>query len=230
MEIVDGKAVFASPEEEAAFKTLTEESVSGLKSKNAELLGKIAKYKPLDGIDPDEYKTLKEKAAQAEEDRALKAGEFDSVKKQLLEAHNKEKTAWETEKATLRKSLEDNVLIATATQAIAAEKGSSLLLMPHVRSRTKLDESGRPVVIDEAGQVRVGSDGKSLTISQLVAEMKADVDTFGRAFEASGANGSGSQGSSGSAHKQKTMTRSQFDEQGPAERMAFVKDGGKLTD
>jgi hypothetical protein len=160
----------------------------------------------------------------------LKAGEFDNLKKQLLDAHAKEKAALETKIATLGKSLEENVLIATATQAIAAEKGSALLLMPHVKSRTKLDDNGNAVVVDESGNVRIGADGKPLSISQLIAEMKADVNVYGRAFEPSGASGSGAQQNNSTNKTQKTMTRAAFDAASQAERSAFSTDGGKVVD
>ncbi len=185
----------------------------------------------LEGIDPEKYKTLEAQAAKAEEERAIKAGEFDNLKKQLVEAHAREKATWEAEKAKLSKSLEENVLIATATQAIATEKGSALLLMPHVRSRTKLDDNGNPVVIDESGNVRVGADGKPLSIAALITEMKADVATFGRAFEASGASGSGSQQSNGNGQQgAKVMKRSAFDQLNPAAKVEFSKGGGRLED
>lgn len=206
MKIVDGKAVAETPEEEAALKALAEEHAAGLKNKNSELLGKLKELDKLKDINPDEYKALKEQAAKLEEERLKKEGDFDNLKKQLLDAHGKEKAALESQLATLRKSLEENVLIATATQAIAAEKGVPTLLMPHVRSRTKLDDNGQPVVIDESGKVRVAADGKPLTITALIAEMKADVNTFGRAFEPSGASGAGSTGGGGAGGGQQTMT------------------------
>lgn len=206
MKIVDGKVVAETPEEEAALKGLVESEVSGLKAKRDELLGKLKALDAHKDVDPEEYKSLKAQAAKAEEDRALKAGEFDNLKKQLVEAHAKERQALEAKLATMHKSLEENVLIATATQAIAAEKGVPTLLMPHVRSRTRLDENGQPVVIDESGNVRVSADGKPLTITALIAEMKADVNTFGRAFEPSGGSGAGSQGGSGAGGGQKNLT------------------------
>jgi hypothetical protein len=221
MKIVDGKAVFDSTEEEAAFRTLAEESTKGLKEKNAELLGKLKAFDPLKGIDPDEHRKLKEQAAKVEEERALKAGEFDNLKKQLVDAHAKEKAAWEAEKATLRQSLENNVLIATATQAIAAEKGSSILLMPHVRNRTKLDDSGNPVVVDDQGNVRIDAKGQPLTIPALIAEMKADVATFGRAFEASGASGGGTPPNTGTGNG-----AGKFDHLSPADRISAAREAG----
>lgn len=224
MKIVDGKVVAETPEEEAALKGLVETEVSGLKAKRDELLGKLKALDAHKDIDPDEYKRLKEQATKAEEDRALKAGEFDNLKKQLIEAHTKEKQALEAKLTALHKSLEENVLIATATQAIAAEKGVPALLMPHVRSRTKLDDNGQPVVIDESGNVRVAADGKPLTITALIAEMKSDVNTFGRAFEPSGASGAGSQGGSGAGGSGK-----QYEGMSPTERMTAARAAGQKT-
>lgn len=230
MKIVDGKAVAETPEEEAALRATVETEVSGLKAKRDELLGKLKEFDPLKGIDPNEYKTLKEQAAKAEEERALKAGEFDSVKKQLVEAHAKEKAAWDTEKATLRQSLENNVLIASATQAIAAEKGSALLLMPHVRSRTKLDDAGNPVVVDDTGNVRIDAQGKPMSINALIAEMKADVATFGRAFDGSGIGGAGSNPGQGGKPQGRTMSRTEYEQTDPYTRGALMKDGVTITE
>lgn len=223
MKIVDGKAVAETPEEEAALKALAEDHAAGLKNKNSELLGKLKELDKLKDIDPEEYRKLKTQAEKAEEERAMKAGEFENLKKQLIEAHTKEKQALEAKLATLHKSLEENVLIATATQAIAAEKGVAALLMPHVRSRTKLDENGQAVVIDESGNVRVAADGKPLPITALIAEMKADVQTFGRAFEPSGASGSGSQGSNANG------TASKYEGMSPTERMTAARAAGQKT-
>ena len=230
MKIVDGKAVAETPEEEAALRATVDTEVSGLKAKRDVLLGKLKEFDPLKGIDPNEYKTLKEQAAKAEEERALKAGEFDSVKKQLVEAHAKEKAAWDAEKATLRQSLENNVLIASATQAIAAEKGSALLLMPHVRSRTKLDDAGNPVVVDDTGNVRIDAQGKPMSINALIAEMKADVATFGRAFDGSGIGGAGSNPGGGGKPPARTITRTEYEQTDPYTRGALMKDGVTITE
>jgi hypothetical protein len=223
MKLVDGKLVPEGEEETAALKAMLETEVTGLKAKNAEILGKLKALDAHKDIDPDEYKALKGQAAKIEEERALKAGEFDNLKKQLLDAHAKEKEALVAKIATLGKSLEENVLIATATQAIAAEKGSTLLLMPHVKSRTKLDDNGNAVVLDDSGNVRIGADGKPLTIPQLIAEMKADVNVYGRAFEASGVSGSGAQQNNGSGNADK------FSHLKPTDRITAAREAGLKT-
>lgn len=230
MKIENGNVIPETDEEKAALSAFVDKEKSGLIAKRDELLGKLKELDKLKDIDPDEYRKLKTQAEKAEEERAMKAGEFENLKKQLIEAHQKEKQALEAKLATLHKSLEENVLIATATQAIAAEKGVAALLMPHVRSRTKLDDNGQAVVIDESGNVRVDAQGKPLPITALIAEMKADVNTFGRAFEASGASGAGSQGSNSSGATQKTMTRAQWDAATHVQRSEFSKAGGQVTD
>ena len=195
----DGSAVnMDAPEVQEAIKLAVAAATANVVKKNAELLSELRPLKKLKDIDPDEYLTLKQQAAAAEAEKLKIAGNWEAREKQLMDAHKKELDIRDSKIATLGKSLEENVLIATASQAISAEKGVAKLLMPHVRSQTRLDDNGNPVVIDDAGNVRIDSAGKPLTISALIAEMKADVTTFGRAFEPSGSSGSGSRGSNGS--------------------------------
>ena len=231
MQIIDGKAVYTDATEEAAFKTLLDEGTSGLKGKNSELLGKLSQFKQFEGIDPEKYRTMEAQAAKIEEDRLLKAGEFDNVKKQIIEAHGKEKAALEAKIETLNKSVTENVLKAQITDAIAKADGSTLLLSPHVASRTKLDDNYHPVVVDDSGNVRVKADGTPMAIADLIAEMKIDVANFGGAFKASGANGSGQQASNSNGNPAvKTMTRDAFSQLPPAGQSAFSVGGGTITD
>jgi len=75
-------------------------------------------------------------------------------------------------------------------------------------------------VVDESGNVRVGSDGKPLSISALITEMKADVATFGRAFESSGQSGSGSQQSNGAGNTDR------FAGMKPTDRITAAREAG----
>lgn len=87
------------------------------------------------------------------------------------------------------KLLVDNV----ATSALTEHKGSVELLLPIIKSNTRLKEtdSGFEVeVVDVSGNVRFGKDAKPMTVAELVADLKADAK-FGRAFDASGKSGSG---------------------------------------
>ncbi len=102
--------------------------------------------------------------------------------------------------ASLSSALSKEMIEAKAVTAITSEKGRIKPLMPHVLARTRIREiDGQHVaeVLDEKGNPRIGSaDGKPMTISELVRELKADPDFAGN-FEGSGHSGSGSHGGSG---------------------------------
>ena len=234
MKIVDGKLVAEGEEETAALKAMAdagEAGIAGLKTKNSELLGKLSQFKQFEGIDPEKYRTMEQAAAKIEEDRQLKAGEFDNVKKQIIAAHGVEKAALEAKIESLNKSVTENVLKAQITDAIAKADGSTLLLSPHVASRTKLDDNYHPIVIDESGNVRVKADGTPMVISDLIAEMKLDVANFGGAFKASGASGSGQQPSiNGGKSGPVTIKREAYNQMDSTAQAAHFKAGGKLED
>lgn len=224
-----GGVILDSPEVKEAIQKAIDEAVAGLKNKNSELLGELAKLKPLKDIDPDEYTKLKSLAGEIEEKRMRAAGEFDNLKKQLLDAHAKEKTEWEAERTKLRKSLEDNVLTRSAIEAITSEKGSPELLMPHLKSRTKLDDNGNVIVVDESGNVRVDAKGEPVTVSTLVAEMKQNA-AFGRAFESTIPNGSGTPNNNGRPASGKTIQSAQFDAMNAKDRAATMAAGYTIID
>ena len=117
-----------------------------------------------------------------------------TVEAQMLEAHGKEKKKLEEKLAQLTKSLEEAMIVSVATQALTEQKGSARLLMPHIRQQTRLCEAdGRYIVevLGPDGNPRLtGSDGHTMTIAELVAEMKTQND-FASAFEGTGATGSG---------------------------------------
>jgi hypothetical protein len=129
--------------------------------------------------------------------------QIDAVRTQLLDAHGKEKTKLDERLTRLNEQLESAMITSVATQAIAEQKGSIKLLMPHVERQTRLREiDGKFVVevIGADGNPRlVGSQGTAMTISELVAEMKTQND-FASAFEGTNASGSGATG--GGANKQ----------------------------
>ena len=133
----------------------------------------------------------------------------------------------------MKAALEQHLIDSEATRSITDAKGSSRLLLPHVKSMVRVEEDGgryvTRVVDPLTGSPRVKADGSYMSIAELVAEMKADVTVFGRAFEPSGSSGSGSQQSSG-AGGQKTMPLPQFNELSPVAKSQYMAGGGTLTD
>jgi hypothetical protein len=102
--------------------------------------------------------------------------------------------AKDTEIGGMRGSLEKYLVDAAATAALAAEKGNTTLLMPHVKSQVKVvaDAEGNygVRVVDAQGNVRFGANAQEMGIADLVTEMKAN-KTFAGAFESTQAGGTG---------------------------------------
>ncbi|WP_435658091.1 hypothetical protein [Brucella pituitosa] len=128
---------------------------------------------------------------------------FETAKAQLLEKHTGEINTREDRINHLSRTVEGLLIDAAATSALAEAKGSVELLLPHVRSHTRVKEvDGKFTVevIDKDGNARIAdAKGNAMDIGGLVAEMKQS-DAFGRAFEGSGQSGSGKTPSNGNGH------------------------------
>lgn len=186
-----------------------------LLAKNREVLSEAKKAKEFAArykdVDPDEYKTLKQKAAEAAERKAVEEGTLESWKKQFTEQFAKEREPLVTENKTLRGALERRLVDAEATSAIAAAKGSPKVLLPHIKAHVKVvEEEGEfvAVVIDARGNERIGdARGTRMTIAQLVDELKQDAD-FARNFEGTGSSGGGASKSNASGGGARTIAAS----------------------
>lgn len=175
-------------------KALAEERTNAKTAKAA-----LSKY---EGLDAEEARRALEVAAELKgmklDDKiqlALKARTDE-----LVAAHQKEQAKLTGEMKELTGQLEQHVIISQAAKAISENKGSVELLMPHVlrHARMRKTDQGRFIaeVIDADGNVRADGNGASMTIAGLIAEMRND-DKYARAFDASGASGSGASAGSG---------------------------------
>lgn len=110
-----------------------------------------ARLKKLEGVDPDKYQELLTAQEKAEQDRAIKAGEFDSLKKQLLESNEKEKNKL-TEALLAKESMIYNLMVSSqfSKSPLILEK---TLLPPDIAEtyfskNFKVEEiNGRPCVV-----------------------------------------------------------------------------------
>lgn len=182
------------------------ENVEGLKSALSKERGKreqlerdVVKYKDLD---PDKARAA---LTELEELRAIDPTKeadkiantkFEAAKTQLLEKHTGEVKGLNDRIGYLSSTVESLMVDQVATAALAEAKGSVDLLLPHVQRHTRVKEvDGRFMVevVDAEGNARIAdAKGSPMGIKDLVAEMKSS-ETFGRAFEASGQQGSGKQ-------------------------------------
>jgi hypothetical protein len=189
----------------AVVKTYTEEDIAGLKQKNAELIAKqktlSARAAVIGDRTPEEVQADLEFAAQAREDRAKAAGEFDTLKKQMADQSAKALAARDQTIAERDAEVHDLVGKQAVIEAISAAGGKVKKLTDPVMKNVKVvrGDDGRAVaiVVDTKGNQRiVDGQGTPMTIAQLVESFKADEDYMDD-FKASGASGSGARNESG---------------------------------
>ena len=187
------------------------EDVTGLKTtlgKELTLRKKLEKdLAKFTDIDPDKAREAMSKFEElanidpAKEADKIANSKFEAAKSQLLEKHTGEVKTRDERIDFLTKTVESLLIDAAATAAIAEAKGSVGLLLPHVRSHTRVKEADGKFtveVIDTDGNTKIAdAKGTAMDIKGLIAEMKAS-DEFGRAFDASGNTGSGKQPGAGS--------------------------------
>ncbi|NDG18865.1 MAG: hypothetical protein EB117_11410 [Betaproteobacteria bacterium] len=203
-----------------------------------------AKLKQYDGIDLDQYQAVLKAQEEAKARQARSAGDWETREQHLkaqLEAdlrkreshYSAEISGRDAKIALMQNALERSLIEAQATAAISAAKGTPELLLPHVMQRVKIfEEDGDYVVkvLDQSGQPRIADiKGSPFTIKHLIEEMKSD-PVYGRAFEASGAGGSGAQTGNRAGGNAKTMSRANFDALTPSAKMEYVRGGGLISD
>lgn len=150
-------------------------------------------------LDPDD--ATPELVQSAIEDLRTKAAGGDKSAKINLEKLKKDMekataaaiNAKEAELGVMRGSLQKYLVDNAAVTSIAALKGVPELLLPHIRSATKVIQDGADFVVrvvDAQGDPRGDGKGGFMTVADLVKEMKAS-PTFGRAFESEAPAGGG---------------------------------------
>jgi len=158
--------------------------------------------KAFEGLDPVKAKEALEKLEKlgtGNHDEKTKA-EIEALKKQLTEKHVSEISKRDESISLMTKQIEKLLVESAAVKAISDNKGVVELLLPHVRSFTRMKrlDNGEYVVevVDANGNVRITNKSGStdpMSITELVSEMKGN-KIYSPAFQGSGANGSGSHG------------------------------------
>jgi hypothetical protein len=191
-----------------------EEAVSGLKTKNTELLGELKKARKAGEITPEQLA-----AVEAERDKALNdaaeakkaatkaAKDLDTITKKL-----------ESESKFTQNLLVDNGLVAELTKAGVTNPH-------HLKAAQAMLRAG--VQIETEGENRVAkSGGKNL--ADFVKEWAGSDE--GKHFVSATNNSGGGAGGGKGGVAGKTMQRSAFESATPAEKASFISAGGTLTD
>lgn len=161
-------------------------------------------------------KEFEEGRAREEQERMVKAGEFQALHQKALEANKAlEKQLFDLTDRVAKKECEEvasNVAGGLTRDTARAKllKKEALQFIQHTPEGVKIN----------------APDGSAMTAEQLAAHLSKSYPFL---VDGSQASGSGAPGGSGSGAS-RTATRQQFDSMTQAERLKFAKGGGKITD
>ena len=191
------------PGEEGRWKLRGHEDVTALKNAYGRVKAQLetvetkAKRYEDAGIDPDEFKRLKDMRERLEREKEVQRSEFD---KQFTEASEQYKTEIKVRDDQIQKlqaNLQRALINEKASIDIAAADGSPDLLLPHIQSRAQVQEvDGRyiAVVLGDDGKPRLKKGAQKATdflpIREYVEELRED-ERFAGAFRGTGSSGSG---------------------------------------
>lgn len=201
--------------QEASGKSFTQEELNAIVAKRV-----AQEQKRYEGVNLDEYRDLKAAQEKAETERLMKREEFDKVLKSTKEKYD-------TEVGSLRQELEKVKLDGTLKSVAGKLKTTN---PDHVasllRNQVKLDESGRPIVVNSDGEVRYNTDtAEPFTIENLVEEFVSENPYFRQP----GKSGSGGDGNT-SNQQVTNFDVSQLDltKKEDREKYAQLKRDGKI--
>lgn len=197
-------------------QAIIDKEVAGLKSKRDELLEQNKKFKSL-------ISELEEGKTKAEMEAAEKAGNIESVKKQLEDRYAK--TIKEKEEAL-------NGLSAKLQKVVIDDGLSSALVKAGVAPQYM--EAAR-ALLKSSNQFSIGDDLTPKINDETLSDyvLKWATSEAGKPFIQAPINaGAGAKGSNGvsRANADKTMKRADFDTLSNAAKAAFMQSGGALTD
>lgn len=187
-----------------------DEMVAGLKAKNQELLGSMAKVKdqlkPWEGLDPEKVRTVLAEHEKTTAERQKVQGDWDAREKTLRDGfaaeHSKVVEPLKSELATARNDLFEAIAIRDAVEAMADPeiKANPKLILPVIRSELAVevvDGHRVTVVKGEDGKPRYHpTSNKLVTVKDRLKELRAAKE-FGGGFEGTTGSGSGAQRSDG---------------------------------
>jgi len=212
-------ATFYQREAQKAFKARDE-----LKAKLRDLESKV-----LSDEDRQMFETLKEQQAKAEEERAKKAGEFESLKQQqkerhdqILKEHQKALGEKDQQYSTLSERFKNTVKLAqfgSATDYFSGSETSKTILdvelgmaylgkYVHVEDAEDDPMGYRVIVKKPNGDTIFGADGNPAPFAEAIGELIKALPNRDRILRGSGKTGSGNSGGSNRAADQIDLSRS----------------------
>lgn len=195
-----------------------------------------------EGLDPTEVRSLIDKVNGDERMRLIKDGKFEEAMNLHAEKQT-EKMRKEYERQL--KAVQDAAAQAEqkaqrytqrALDSALREAAASVGMHPYAvedalmrgRSMFSIDDEGNAVQLDQDGGVVKGKNGKTpFTPAEWLESMREVAPHW---FPASGTGSGSQQGNSRGSVRGKVIKRSAFDQMGPAERVATIKEGITVID
>lgn len=178
------------------------------------------------GLSAQEIKDLVAEKERIKTQKLAEEGNFEQIKKQMIEQHEAEKRALVADKDKMYETVKKNLVNAAATTEIAALNGVPQLLMSHIESRvTVVNEDGKfeVRVLDAKGEPRVNAKGEYTTIKDLVTELRED-PVFSHGFKGLGHSGSGTP-QLNNGNPQPTKVKA-YKDMTPKDKSEYIKEHG----
>lgn len=182
------------------------DGADGILKKNKELIDlnkqyKAAadKWKELKDVDPEKAKLALEQMTTLEAERGKLQTAIQSAVQENAKVWEAKIKVVETERDTMRGSLEERIIDTDLTTAVAAAEGDPFFVVPSLRSQVKtFFENGKYVakVVDDKGQPRFNAKGEPMSMAELVEGAKTD-KKYATVFKAPDKSGTGAQPGTG---------------------------------
>jgi uncharacterized protein YnzC (UPF0291/DUF896 family) len=224
---------------QAKIDAAVEAATSGLKTKNAELLGKMKttsdRLKLFGDIDPEKIKEIQNRLDHDEDIKAFSEGRKNEVIHKYtermradhlaqLEAERLLTKAEAARADTYKGSVLDNQIRQAAKGLHTAAVDDALL---HARNIFSLDAKGNAVQLDTEGVPVLGKDGKSPFSPSEWFDLQKELKPHWFPMGTSGSGSSGVRDSSGTG---KVIKRADFDNIPAHEKGAIIASGIKIID
>lgn len=175
-------------------------SLSAARTERDTATEQLKAFKDLDPVKAREALTKVEEMKDWKPDQKVRE-QIEARERQLLEKHTNEIKSKDEAVTALTREVEELLIDSVATMAVTGAKGIPELLLPHIKTQTRVKrgDNGKHTVeiLDKDGKtVRLSPKSGStsnMTIQELVEEMRGN-KTFARCFDGTNATGSGANG------------------------------------
>jgi hypothetical protein len=231
----------AAEQQETNPNDAIEKATAALAAKNSQLIAEKRKLaedlRRFEGVDPEEFKTLKSERERLEEEKLKAEGKADEIAERRMEKakaeYLKQIESIKGENSALSEKLKDqerNILRgqaqAAASGKVHSDESAMGIIADMAEKQFVHNENGVPVMLDQDGNVVLGKDGKTpFTLKEWVESLK---DTHKFLFPSLNTGGGATGGKPGSTTK--SIQRAAFFNLPPDRQAAYIREGGVLVD